>query len=135
MKKLYLLVAALCLLLCQPQQAQAEILAYEGVGEYYMEGENVSLSEAKDKAKLMAEVAVVEQASVKVASTTEGQKSKLTKDEIELIAAGIIKVQDVKYNISSELDTLLVKAVVKAEIDTDEIPALVEQELAKRKKA
>ncbi len=135
MKKLYLLAAALCLLLCQPQQAQAEILAYEGVGEYYMEEENISLSEAKDKAKLMAEVAVVEQASVKVASTTEVQKSKLTKDEIELIAAGIIKVQDVKYNISSELDTLLVKAVVKAEIDTDEIPALVEQELAKRKKA
>ena len=135
MKKLYLLVAALCLLLCQPQQAQAEILTYEGVGEYYMEEENISLSEAKDKAKLMAEVAVVEQASVKVASTTEVQKSKLTKDEIELIAAGIIKVQDVKYNISSELDTLLVKAVVKAEIDTDEIPALVEQELAKRKKA
>ena len=77
----------------------------------------------------------MEQASVKVASTTEVQKSKLTKDEIELIAAGIIKVQDVKYNISSELDTLLVKAVVKAEIDTDEIPALVEQEIAKRKKA
>ena len=135
MKKLYLLAAVLCLLLCQPQQAQGEILTYEGVGEYYMEEENISLSEAKDKAKLMAEVAVVEQASVKVASTTEVQKSKLTKDEIELIAAGIIKVQDVKYNISSELDTLLVKAVVKAEIDTDEIPALVEQELAKRKKA
>ena len=35
MKKLYLLAAALCLLLCQPQQAQAEILTYEGVGEYY----------------------------------------------------------------------------------------------------
>lgn len=135
MKKLYLLAAALCLLLCQSPQVQAEILTYEGVGEYYMEEENISLSEAKDKAKLMAEVAVVEQASVKVASTTEVQKSKLTKDEIELIAAGIIKVQDVKYNISSELDTLLVKAVVKAEIDTDEIPALVEQEIAKRKKA
>jgi len=135
MKKLYLLAAALCLLLCQSPRAQAEILTYEGVGEYYMEEENISLSEAKDKAKLMAEVAVVEQASVKVASTTEVQKSKLTKDEIELIAAGIIKVQDVKYNISSELDTLLVKAVVKAEIDTDEIPVLVEQEIAKRKKA
>ena len=135
MKKLYLLAAALCLLLCQAPQAQAEILAYEGVGEYYMEGENVSLSEAKDKAKLMAQVAVVEQASVKVAGTTEVKNSKLTKNEIELIAAGIIKVQDVKYNISSEMGTLLVKAVVKAEIDTDEIPALVEQELAKRKKA
>lgn len=134
-KVLCLLAAALCLLLCQAPQAQAEILAYEGVGEYYMEEENISLSEAKDKAKLMAQVAVVEQASVKVAGTTEVKNSKLTKNEIELIAAGIIKVQDVKYNISSELDTLLVKAVVKAEIDTDEIPALVEQELAKRKKA
>jgi hypothetical protein len=61
MKKLYLMAAALCLLLCQSPQVQAEILTYEGVGEYYMEEENISLSEAKDKAKLMAEVAVVEQ--------------------------------------------------------------------------
>lgn len=111
------------------QPVEAEILKLEGVGEYYMEDDSVSLSKAKDEAKLLAELDVVEQVKVNVESNTMVQNSKLTKNEITTIAAAIISVQNVSYSISSEFDDMiLVKAVVKAEIDTDLIPGLVEHE-------
>lgn len=114
--------------------ASAEIVSLEGVGEYYMENDNISLSKAKDEAKLLAEVDVVEQARVNVEGNTVVKNSKLTKNEITTVAAGILYVKEVKYSISADVgDVMLVKAIMKAEIDTDLIPKLVERELKKRK--
>jgi len=113
--------------------AEAEVLSLEGVGEYYMEDDSMSLSKAKDEAKLLAEIDAVEQARVNVESDTTVQNSKLTKNEITTIAAAILMVQKVDYTISSDFDdVMVVKAVIKADIDTDEIPALVERELKRR---
>ena len=113
--------------------AEAEVLSLEGSGEYYMEDDSMSLSKAKDEAKLLAEIDAVEQARVNVESDTTVQNSKLTKNEITTIAAAILMVQKVDYTISSDFDdVMVVKAVIKADIDTDEIPALVERELKRR---
>lgn len=113
--------------------AEAEVLSLEGVGEYYMEDDSMSLSKAKDEAKLLAEIDAVEQARVNVEGNTIVQNSKLTKNEITTIAAAILMVQKVDYTISSDFDdVMVVKAVIKADIDTDEIPALVERELKRR---
>ena len=93
----------------------------------------MSLSKAKDEAKLLAEIDAVEQARVNVESDTTVQNSKLTKNEITTIAAAILMVQKVDYTISSDFDdVMVVRAVIKADIDTDEIPALVERELKRR---
>ena len=113
--------------------AETEVLSLEGIGEYYMEDDSMSLSKAKDEAKLLAEIDAVEQARVNVESDTTVQNSKLTKNEITTIAAAILMVQKVDYTISSDFDdVMVVKAVIKADIDTDEIPALVERELKRR---
>lgn len=120
--------------LAMTSPAEAEVLSLEGVGEYYMEDDSMSLSKAKDEAKLLAEVDAVEQARVNVESDTTVRNSKLTKNEITTIAAAILMVQKVDYSISAEFDdVMVVKAVIKANIDTDEIPALVERELKRRK--
>jgi len=119
--------------LAMSSPAEAEVLSLEGVGEYYMEDDSMSLSKAKDEAKLLAEIDAVEQARVNVESDTIVQNSKLTKNEITTIAAAILMVQKVDYTISSDFDdVMVVKAVIKADIDTDEIPALVERELKRR---
>jgi|GEM_PF-3411632 len=119
--------------LAMSSPAEAEVLSLEGVGEYYMEDDSMSLSKAKDEAKLLAEIDAVEQARVNVESDTTVQNSKLTKNEITTIAAAILMVQKVDYTISSDFDdVMVVKAVIKADIDTDEIPALVERELKRR---
>ena len=119
--------------LAMSSPAEAEVLSLEGIGEYYMEDDSMSLSKAKDEAKLLAEIDAVEQARVNVESDTTVQNSKLTKNEITTIAAAILMVQKVDYTISSDFDdVMVVKAVIKADIDTDEIPALVERELKRR---
>ncbi len=119
--------------LAMSSPAEAEVLSLEGVGEYYMEDDSMSLSKAKDEAKLLAEIDAVEQARVNVEGNTIVQNSKLTKNEITTIAAAILMVQKVDYTISSDFDdVMVVKAVIKADIDTDEIPALVERELKRR---
>lgn len=119
--------------LAMTSPAEAEVLSLEGVGEYYMEDDSMSLSKAKDEAKLLAEIDAVEQARVNVEGNTIVQNSKLTKNEITTIAAAILMVQKVDYTISSDFDdVMVVKAVIKADIDTDEIPALVERELKRR---
>ena len=119
--------------LAMTSPAETEVLSLEGIGEYYMEDDSMSLSKAKDEAKLLAEIDAVEQARVNVESDTTVQNSKLTKNEITTIAAAILMVQKVDYTISSDFDdVMVVKAVIKADIDTDEIPALVERELKRR---
>ena len=101
--------------LAMTSPAEAEVLSLEGIGEYYMEDDSMSLSKAKDEAKLLAEIDAVEQARVNVESDTIVQNSKLTKNEITTIAAAILMVQKVDYTISSDFDDVM---VVKAVIST-----------------
>ena len=113
--------------------ASAEIKFFEGVGEYYMENSDETLAQAQDKAKLAAELKIIEQAQVHIQSYSEMNNSNLTQDEIVSITAGIINVTNVKYSLKTENDgILLMCAVVTAEIDTDKISELVEREINRR---
>ena len=115
--------------------ASSEIKIFEGIGEHYMEDSNETLAQAQDKAKLAAELNAMEQAQVNVQSYSEAHNSKLTRDEIITITAGIMNVTNVKYSMKSEFDgILLMRAVVTAEIDTDKIPEFVEREIKHRTK-
>ena len=113
--------------------ASAEIKFFEGVGEHYMEDSTETLAQAQEKAKLAAELDALEQAQVNVQVYSEQNNLNLTKDEIVTLTAGIMNVLDVKYSIKSENDgILLMRAEVKAEIDTDKISELVEREISRR---
>ena len=58
--------------------------------------------------------------------------NELDDDEVITISAGILRVTDTKFSIEDDIDGLLVKAFVTAEIDTDELETLLEQEINNR---
>ena len=114
--------------------ANAEIKVYEGFGEHYMENKEETLDYAKNRAKLLAELDVIEQCSFNIKVYSTLHNSKLTRDEIISVTAGIIKVKNVQYFLDRYADNLfIVKAKLTAEIDTDKIPELVEREVEHRK--
>lgn len=122
-------VALMSVILIFCTVSSAEIKTYEGVGAHYMENENETLAQAQDKAKLAAELKVMEEAQINVIGYSEMHNCNLTRDEIVTITAGIMNVIDVKYSLKDELGVLLMEAVVTAEIDTDKIAEFVEREI------
>ena len=123
MKKFLILMA----LLFFTSTASAEIKIYTGVGEYYLDP-SMTMDYAKQKAKIDAERNAQEQAYVYVRNHSTTKNAMLSEDEIETITVGIIKVMDVKYYIMAAEDNIfLIRAIVKAEIDTDEIPKWIEK--------
>ena len=108
---------------------QAEVKIYTGVGVHYIESEDETLAQAKDAAKLAAELDAMEQAQVNVQGYSEMHNSNLTRDEIISITAGIMNVTNVKYSIQEEMGVLVINAEVTAEIDTDKIAEMVEREI------
>ena len=112
---------------------KAEIKVYEGIGEYYMENKSETIEYSKNQAKLFAELDVIEKTKIHIESYSKLHNSKLTKDEIISISAGIMKVKNVQYSISPYRNGLFViKAIMTAEVDTDKIPELVEREVQHR---
>ena len=100
--------------------AQAQVQTYTGVGEYFMSDlENMEI--AKQRAKLYAQRDAQEQAGVYVESRTEVVNSQVTKDEINTITNGIINIIDTKYETSPQDDGTLIRATVKANIDSNQI--------------
>ena len=102
--------------------ADAEIKTYEGTDEYIM-NEFETLDIAKQRAKQKAERAAQESAGVFIESNTEVVSSMVTKDEIRTMTGGILKVVDVQYQLTPLPDgkSIIVRATVKADIDTDDI--------------
>ena len=114
--------------------AQAEVKTYEGIGEYVlMSDENMDF--AKHQAQLEAERNIAEQVYVYVQSQTEAEKQTLSHDEIIVVSEMIMKIIDVKHQIlPTTEDTFIVRATVKAEIDTDEIDKFMEEAASRREK-
>ena len=114
--------------------AQAEVKMYEGYGEHYMTDNDEMPEKAKKQAKELAMLDSVEQAKVNVESYSIANKSRLTKDEIITITAGLIYVINKKEFIEADFDgTIVYKCIVIVKMDTDEIPEYVENEIKKRK--
>ena len=106
----------------------AEIQTYEGTDEYIM-SEFETLDIAKQRAKQKAERSAQEKAGVFVESNTEVVNMIVTKDEIFTMTCGILKVVDVQYQLTPLDDgkSLIVKATVKAEIDSDDVDKWLER--------
>ena len=100
----------------------AEIKTCEGTDEYIM-SEFETIDIAKQRAKQKAERAAQEQAGVFVESNTEVVNMMVTKDEVRTMTCGILKVVDVQYQLTPLDDgkSLIVRATVKADVDTDDI--------------
>ena len=129
-----LIITALLIDVIFISSTNAEIKVYEGFGEHYMENKEETLDHSKNQAKLLAELDVIEQCSFNVESYSSLHNSKLTRDEIISITAGIMKVKSIQYFLDRYADNLfIVKAKLTAEVDTDKIPELVEREVERRK--
>ena len=106
--------------------AQAEMQTYEGHGEYQVQkGETIDFG--KQRAKKFAERDALEQIYLYVRSQSSAENFLLTKDEIIVIAAGLMYVTKTKFSTTTEDGKFIVQSTVVAEIDSDEVPAAVER--------
>lgn len=128
MKKFLTTLVALFLL---SSAAYAEVKTYEGSGEYFMTEETLDF--AKNQAEILAQRNVLEQVSVYVETRASMIDHELDNDEIITISRGILRVLETRFSMESEVDGLAVKALVKVEIDTDELDALLAEEVQKHK--
>lgn len=133
MREKFLIAALLIVgLFFNATTAQAEVKTYEGVGEYWItKGE--TLNAAKQQAKKFAERDALEQIYLYVKSQSSAKNSRLTKDEIISIVAGLISsITNTKYFTNMKDGILVVTAVVIAEIDPEKIPEAVERHKNKK---
>ena len=100
--------------------ADAEVKTYEAIGEYYM-SDFETFDVAQQRAKKRAEQAACEQAGVFVKSYSRSVNSKLVEDEIIAMTSGILKVINVQFQREYADNTTLIRATIKAQIDSDDI--------------
>ena len=133
MKKILSLMAILMMwIMAAHSPAYAEVINVEGIGHYVM-GDSESLGEAEERAKIAAERNALEQVEMELDGFSETAEGYLTKDEIEAITAGMLKVLEVKYDIKPNVDdTMMITATVTAEIDTDSLSEAIKHEKQRR---
>ena len=102
--------------------AQAEIETYEGHGEFLRTDETMEY--AKQEAKLEAERDISRQVYIHIKQHSQSTDSVLDYDEIVAETENIIRIIDVKYHLVPEKETFIVRAIIKAEVDTDELAKL-----------
>ena len=103
---------------------------YEGVGVYFMTDETIDF--AKNQSEIAAQRDILEKICVYVKSQSTMIDHEFDNDEIITIRAGILNVIDTKFSMESENDWIKVKSFVTAQIDTDELKKLLEQEIKSR---
>lgn len=111
--------------------AHAEIKTYTGSGEYLLTGENIDF--AKSRAEISAERSILDQVCVYVKTQSSIVDNEFDDDEVISICAGILHVTDTKFKIVDDADGILVKAIVTAEVDIDELETLLKQAIAEHK--
>lgn len=128
MKKFLAAVFALVLLTAT---VHAETKTYTGNGEYLMTNETIDF--AKKQAVLSAERNILDQVCVYVKANATAIDNELDNDEVISISAGILRVTDTKFSVDDNADGLLVKAIVTAQVDIDELKTLLERAIAQRR--
>lgn len=100
--------------------AQAETKIYTGEGFFVVVDE--TLDYAKNKAKFDGARMIAGQIFVEIQSNSEVKNSKLIHDEIIVMTESVMKILDVKYKIeSAENNSFIVRAIVTAKINTDDV--------------
>ena len=110
--------------------AHAQIQTYEGYGEYLMTDETVDF--AKNQSEIAAQRDILEKICVYVKHEALMIDNELDNDEIITISAGILHVIDTKLSMEPENDGINVQSFVTAQVDTDELEKLLEQEIKSR---
>ena len=89
---------------------------------------------AKDKAKIYAIRSAAESISTKIIADSHTKNNLLKNDEIIAITAGILKINNVVYEINTfEDDIVEIKATVYIEADFDEINNAIKAEIERRR--
>ena len=114
------------------QIVQAEIKTYTGVGEC-VQGDLITLEQAKNYAKLKAELNAKDQAGVYIAQYSKMENYNLTENKIDLITNSIVNiVGEVQYKTETTMfgNSPVVKyvATLKANIDTDGINKYIQRD-------
>ncbi len=100
----------------------AEVKTYDGIGEYIM-GEFETIDVARERSKQRALQSAIESAGVFVDSYTKIVNSTVAKDEVTVIANGVLRIKEISYKYEASLDGkfIIIKAFIKAEINSDDI--------------
>ena len=130
------LILSAVMLISNPVSAQPQ--TFFGTGEYVM-SDFETPDVAKTRAKNRAEKNALEQAGVYVESELNVENAMVSSEMILTVAAGILKINDVEYELSLLEDSnLLVKAKITATIDTDQVAEYIEkhrEELQKQRES
>lgn len=129
MQRFCLIASVVCCVLFAAQIADAALRTIEATGVYVMDTErDETFAAAEDRARKEALRAAVEQSGVYLQSVSKAVSNKLTKDELQVLAAAVLKVQS--ENVSKKIDgnnieyTVTVTAVVDpAAVNLDELVA------------
>ena len=119
------LILSAVMLISNPVSAQPQ--TFFGTGEYVM-SDFETPDVAKTRAKNRAEKNALEQAGVYVESELNVENAMVSSEMILTVAAGILKINDVEYELSLLEDSnLLVKAKITATIDPDQVAEYIEK--------
>ena len=105
--------------------AQAEIETYEGRGEYLRTDETIEYS--KEQAKLEAERDVSRQVCMYIRGRYQNRDSTLDEDELFGDTESIIRIIDIKYKLIPEKENFIIRAIIKAEVDMEELDRLLNE--------
>lgn len=111
----------------------AEMLTYEGVGEYTMT-EFEMAGVAKQRAKMYAVRNAQSKAGTYIKSCSKSVDNELAEDEIIAISAGIVQIIDVKiFSVPSD-EGVTFRAIVKINIDSDNIDEWLKRDPKERER-
>ena len=129
--KLQRTAAAFCLaagIFFSAAPADAAIQTIHATGVCQM-GENDTIAGAKDAARNQALRNAAEQAGVYIRSYTATKNMQVTDDQIHVLAAQILKVEDCQFNKTFSNGTLIVEANVVVTVDDSSFEGLLKREL------
>ena len=129
MQRFWLIASVVCYVLFAAQIAAAAPQTIEATGVYVMDTErDETFAVAQDRARKEALRAAVEQSGLYLQSVSKSVNNKLTKDELQVLSAAVLKVQG--ENVSKKIDgnnieyTVTVTAVVDpAAVNLDKLVA------------
>src|SRR3990170_5199684 len=126
----YIFAILVSVLLSYPLQGFAEVKEIISEGTYNM-GDGETPTVAESRALLNAKRTAIEQAGTYVESYTKVENLQLTKDEIQVLASGLMEVEilDKKRTIVREGEGIHFWVQIKAKVNPDKI-----EEMAKRVK-
>ena len=111
--------------------AEAEIVTYEGEGQYLM-SDFETPDIAKLRAKERAEKSAQEKAGIFVKSNVKVVNLQLESEEIEVMTAGIMKSRSVTYDVQASPSGFLFTSKVSVDIDSDEIDKWLQKSVVEK---